>query len=192
MIILQLDKSNDVQVHDDESRQWQLQVCLPVFFYATVLISVGSTYYHWKPNDASLVWDRLPMTLAFVSIFCYMVEEFLPTAGVGQSALLPLLLLGIGSVLYWKYTDDLRLYVLVQFLPLVIIAVLLLCYQPRHGGAVHQTVALVCYAIAKICEERDYEIFHATNQKISGHSLKHVVAGLSSVSVASMLLFVRR
>jgi hypothetical protein len=42
------------------SEEWQLNVCLPIFFLATVAVSVGSTYYHWNPNDATLVWDRLP------------------------------------------------------------------------------------------------------------------------------------
>jgi hypothetical protein len=67
VIQLQLVNRNDVQV--DLIRQWQLELCLPILFYATVLVSIGSTYYHWKPNDQSLVWDRLPMTIAFVSIF---------------------------------------------------------------------------------------------------------------------------
>lgn len=57
---------------------WQLEVCFPILFYSTIAIAVGSTYYHWNPNDSTLVWDRLPMTLAFVSIFCFMLEEYIP------------------------------------------------------------------------------------------------------------------
>ena len=171
----------------DPSRTWQLHVCLPIFFYATVAISVGSTYYHWNPNDTTLVWDRIPMTLAFVSIFCFMLEEY-TTSNDGILLMPKLLVLGVLSVLYWRWTDDLRLYLLVQFLPLLVIAVLLICCQPRHGGVVQQALALVCYALAKVSEEWDYEVFSITNQRISGHSLKHVLAGLASISVASMLV----
>jgi len=175
-------------VDEDPIRTWQLKVCLPIFFSSTVAISAGSTYYHWSPSNNSLVWDRLPMTLAFVSIFCFMLEEYIPTVGIGQSLLHPFLGIGVFSVLYWSWTDDLRLYALVQFLPLVMIAALLACYQSRHGGTVQQTFGLVCYAIAKVCEERDYEIYSWTNRIISGHSLKHVFAGLASISIASMML----
>ena len=43
----------------DEIRSWQLEVCLPIFFYSTIAISFGSSYYHWKPSNQTLVWDRL-------------------------------------------------------------------------------------------------------------------------------------
>jgi len=174
---------------EDPIREWQLKVCLPTFFSSTVVISAGSTYYHWAPSNGSLVWDRLPMTLAFVSVFCFMLEEYMPTVGMGQSLLQPLLGVGVFSVGYWHRYDDLRLYALVQFLPLMAIAALLVCSRPRHGGAMQQTMGLMCYAVAKACEDRDYEIFSWTNKTISGHSLKHVFAGLASVSIASMLHF---
>ena len=151
-------------------------------------ISAGSTYYHWAPTNSSLVWDRLPMTLAFVSIFCFMLEEYVPTAGIGHSLLWPLLGTGVFSVLYWRWTDDLRLYALVQFLPLLIIAALLVCCQPRHSGMSQQAVGLACYALVKASEERDYEIYAWTNRHISGHSLKHVLAGSASISIALMML----
>lgn len=51
------------------------------------------------------------MTLALVSIFGFMLEEYymLPICVcVCQILLTPLLLLGIFSVLYWRWTDDLR------------------------------------------------------------------------------------
>mmetsp|Transcript_24087 Transcript_24087/g.51991 ORF Transcript_24087/g.51991 Transcript_24087/m.51991 type:complete len:309 (+) Transcript_24087:142-1068(+) len=185
LVLLHFDST---EVGLEPAREWQLHVCLPVFFSSTVAISAGSTYYHWNPNDSSLVWDRLPMTLAFVSIFCFMLEEYLPTMGIGQSLMPYLLMLGMCSVLYWRWMDDLRLYALVQFLPLIVIAALLVCCQSRHGGTIQQASALVCYGLAKASEERDYEIFSWTNKRISGHSLKHVLAGLASISIASMLL----
>lgn len=187
VILLHID--NTKEEVEDTNRSWQLNTCLPIMFYSTIAISIGSTYYHCNPHDASLVWDRLPMTLAFVSIFCYMLSEYMPNhEGIGESLLLPLLILGLASVLYWRWTDDLRLYALVQFLPLLIIAGLLILYQPNYGGRAQHAFALICYAVAKLCEDRDYEIFNLTHNRISGHSLKHVLAGIASISIASVLL----
>src|ERR1700687_3976633 len=36
------------------------------FFLGTVLVSIGSGYYHLSPSDKSLVWDRLPMAVTFM------------------------------------------------------------------------------------------------------------------------------
>ncbi len=178
--------STDIEV--ESIRKWQLEVCLPILFSSTVAISAGSAYYHWNPNDSTLVWDRLPMTVAFVSTFCYMLEEYIPDVGIGRSLLAPLLSLGMFSVLYWWWSDDLRLYALIQFLPLVIISGLLVCCQPKHGGEAQHAFAIVSYGLAKVCEEKDYEIFLWTCQRVSGHSLKHVLAGMATLSVASLLL----
>ena len=117
-----------------------------------------------------------------------MVEDYLPHVGIGQTMLVPLLVLGMFSVVYWRLTDDLRLYALVQFLPLIIIAVLLVCYEPRHSGQLQQALALILYALAKVSEDRDYEIFTLTKERISGHSLKHILAGMASISIALMLV----
>ena len=110
VILLHICNNTEEEV-EDTNRSWQLNTCLPIMFYSTIAISIGSTYYHCNPHDASLVWDRLPMTLAFVSIFCYMLSEYLPNhEGMGETLLLPLLILGPASVVYWRWTDDLRLY----------------------------------------------------------------------------------
>lgn len=171
----------------DDIRLWQLEVCLPIFFYSTIAISFGSTYYHWNPSNQTLVWDRLPMTVAFVSIFCYMLEDYLEQ-GIGSSLLSPLIFIGVMSVLYWNWTDDLRLYALVQFLPLVVMTVLVIFCQSRYGGAMQHSLALMLYALAKVCEDRDYKIWRITNKTISGHSLKHILAGMASVMIATLLL----
>ncbi|KAL9191489.1 hypothetical protein ACHAXT_001195 [Thalassiosira profunda] len=183
--LLALKSGGIAETSHDTIREWQVKVCLPTFFAATIAVSAGSSYYHWNPMDATLVWDRLPMTLAFVSIFCYMLEEYLPTSGIGRALMVPLLAIGAFSVLYWRYTDDLRLYALVQFGPLATIAALLTFCEARHGGAFQHALGLLFYALAKVCEDNDYVIFAWTKRRISGHSLKHVLAGLASVSIAT-------
>ena len=199
LVALEMNGNADNSVSDtilDPSEEWQLNVCLPVFFLATVAVSVGSTYYHWNPTDATLVWDRLPMTVAFAAIFCYMLDEYLPNesdvpneTSMGQELLIPLIATGVGSVLYWSWTDDLRLYAVVSIFPMfLMIALVLFCSPPRHGGLFQQVIGLLLYAAAKVCEDRDYEIFRWTGRRISGHSLKHILAGLAPIAIAHMVL----
>ena len=84
------------------------------FFFGVALTSAGSTYYHLTPSNDTLIWDRLPMTVAFVSFFAAVVGERISLkAGIGLLA--PLILIGISSVAYWNLTEmhgrgDLRLY----------------------------------------------------------------------------------
>jgi len=46
-----------------------------VFFAGVALTSAGSAWYHLAPDDARLVWDRLPMTIAFMSLVAAVVSE---------------------------------------------------------------------------------------------------------------------
>lgn len=171
----------------DPTREWQLDCCLPIFFWATAAISAGSTYYHWNPSDRTLVWDRLPMTVAFVSIFCYMLDEYYTSLGLGRTMLPPLLAVGVFSVVHWSRTDDLRLYLLVQFVPLIAMSVMVSLGAPGHGGAAQQGAALLLYGLAKVCEDLDYRIFALSGRVISGHSLKHILAGFAAMVLATMI-----
>src|SRR6185295_11952077 len=39
-----------------------------IVFGGLVLTAFGSAYYHLRPGNARLVWDRLPMTIVFMSL----------------------------------------------------------------------------------------------------------------------------
>ena len=182
-----------------ETDAWQVTVCLPAFFGGTLLTAFGSAYYHWEPSNASLVWDRLPMTVAFASIFSFMLDDYLPPfkgeeggieidAGVGRDILLPLVVLGAASVWYWHWTDDLRPYAVVSIFPMLAMPLLQLVFRPRHTGIAWQSAGLVLYAAAKFCEDRDHQIFLWTGKRISGHSLKHILAGVAPISIACMMV----
>ena len=41
-----------------------------VFFLGVFCVWGGSSYYHWHPDNARLIWDRLPMTVGFYGDFC--------------------------------------------------------------------------------------------------------------------------
>jgi hypothetical protein len=80
-----------------------------VLFAGVAFVSIGSAYYHWHPGSETLVWDRLPMTIGFMGLFVALLGEYV-SERLGESILVPALLLGFSSVLYWDWFDDLRFY----------------------------------------------------------------------------------
>jgi hypothetical protein len=42
-----------------------------LFFVGMLLTALGSAYYHLAPDNEALVWDRLPMTVAFMSLISH-------------------------------------------------------------------------------------------------------------------------
>ena len=151
-----------------------------VFATGAALVAFGSTWYHLAPSNATLVWDRLPMTVGFMALFTLVVRDRL-SESIGRWALGPLLVIGASSALYWYATElqgrgDLRAYYLVQFLPMALIPLLLLT-GPGGGGlrAPWLWATLALYLLAKQAESHDRAIFAATGL-LSGHSLKHLVA----------------
>lgn len=146
-------------------------------FAGSLLIGFGSAYYHLAPVDASLVWDRLPMTAAFMSLFAIIVGEQVG-AGAGARLLGPLVVLGVGSVAYWRISGDLRLYVLVQYAPMVLIPLALLLSASPLRPAWPIWAGLASYALAKALEVLDAHVFKVLGG-IGGHPLKHLVAALA-------------
>ena len=145
-----------------------------VFFLGVFLTGIGSSYYHWNPNDDTLFWDRLPMTLSFAAILALAVAERI-SATAGAIVLWPALVIGVFSLLLWRWTDDLRLYFWVQFFPAIAVIVLFLLYPPKYTGTRYWIAAAALYALAKIFEFTDEPIYSAGNL-LSGHTLKHFAA----------------
>jgi hypothetical protein len=44
-------------------------------FVGLVLTAFGSAYYHLAPDNARLVWDRLPMTIVFMPLVAALIAE---------------------------------------------------------------------------------------------------------------------
>ncbi len=157
------------------------------FFVGVTLTTFGSAYYHLAPDSQRLVWDRLPMGLAFMGLFDAIIAERIGQK-VGQVLLVPLILLGVGSVLYWAWTDDLRPYYLVQFYPVLAIPMMLLLFPPRYTGTVWLFGTMGCYVLAKFSEHPfDAPIYHALGHTVSGHTLKHLLAAAAVYCVLHML-----
>jgi hypothetical protein len=155
-----------------------------VLFVGVVFVGLGSSWYHLAPGNATLVWDRLPMTLAFMAFFAIILGEHIDEK-IARVSLWPLLAAGVASVLYWQRTDDLRPYALVQFLPVLLIPLILLLYPRRDSGPVW--IALGCYVLAKLLELFDARVYAALGGTISGHSLKHVAAAMGMLALLAGL-----
>jgi len=161
-----------------------------IFFLGVALTSVGSSYYHLAPDNERLVWDRLPMTLGFMSIFAAIISERVSLRW-GKLLLVPLLLIGLASVVYWRMSEasgagDLRLYGVVQFYPLIAIPLMLALFPPRYTRGADMVGVLALYGAAKILEALDAMIFSA-GHIVSGHSLKHLAAAAAAYWVLIML-----
>jgi hypothetical protein len=152
-----------------------------VLFAGIFLTGLGSSYYHWNPNDGTLFWDRLPMTLGFVAILCGVIAERID-ATAGRVLLWPLLVLGVFSLLLWRWTDDLRLYAWVQFFPCLALPVLFLLFAPKYIGTFYWIVAAALYALAKLLEHYDVAIY-SFGHGLSGHTLKHFAAGAACFAI---------
>jgi hypothetical protein len=161
-----------------------------IFFVGVGLTALGSSFYHLFPGDDRLVWDRLPMTLAFMSLLAAVIGERTKVE-TGTWMLLPLLAAGAASVVYWNFTQklgrgDLRFYALVQFGGLLAVLLFVLFLSPRYSRSADLLVALGIYVFAKLLESFDQSIFDA-GRMISGHTLKHLAAALGGYWVLRML-----
>ncbi len=156
------------------------------FFLGTALVCFGSGYYHLTPNSATLVWDRLPMTVAFMGLFVALLSEQIDKS-LDRLLLVPALIVGLASVAWWRYADDLRFYYWVQLVPLLVIPALLAIFPPRYTHRAYLLYGLGFYVLAKIAEIFDQAIFGLTSNTISGHSIKHLLAAFGPLFVYLML-----
>ncbi|GAA4236294.1 ceramidase domain-containing protein [Postechiella marina] len=147
-----------------------------VFFYGVIFVSIGSGYYHIHPKDTTLIWDRLPMTIVFMSFVTIIITEFI-SVKIGRLILIPLLLLGVTSVLYWVAYGELKPYVFIQFYPMLAIPVVLLFFKSNYNKVYAYWLLLLAYVMAKFLECFDYQMFEYL-KIISGHSLKHLIAAI--------------
>lgn len=161
-----------------------IKIIYASLFTGIALTAAGSGYYHYQPGDETLVFDRLPMTIVFMGLLAAVLYETIGPR-TGMAALGPLLITGIGSVLWWRYTEkagdgDLRLYILVQYYPMLLIPLLLLLFPLSHSKDSWRPLGLTFawYGLAKLFEAYDCPIFNTIH--IGGHALKHLAAAIAT------------
>ena len=152
------------------------------FFMGLVLTGLGSGYYHLDPSNSTLVGDRMAITVTFMSFFVLIFGESISTR-TASILLVPLVFLGLTSVVYWHITEklgtgDLRFYALVQFLPILLIPLMLFLYGSCLSGRRWVLAIILVYGAAKIAEMFDQQIYELIG--FSGHSLKHLIAAFGA------------
>lgn len=154
------------------TRYWR-EPTTAALFTGILLTGFGSSYYHLSPDSSTLFWDRLPMTIGFMALLAGALgERFGKSAGFLALALL--LVLGLASLIWWRWTGDLRAYVFVQFYPCLVLPILYWWF-PVMTGASYLIVAVALYGVSKALEYFDEAIF-AAGGILSGHTLKHLAA----------------
>lgn len=162
-----------------------------LLFIGMLLTGFGSAYYHYNPNNQTLVWDRLPMTLVFSSFFAELYAQYFNY----KHALciwLFTICVGIVSIAYWYDTEkmahgDLRLYAIVQFLPMLLISIMCIgSYNKNKIIHLPLLATFVCYLAAKMFEHFDHTIFAQTHL-IGGHFMKHVCASFATGCIVWMI-----
>ena len=150
-----------------------------LFFTGLVCTAAASCWYHLQPDDAGLGVDRLGMAVAFASLLGLAVSGSVShRAGVAMAA--AVLLLGSSSIWLWLVSGNVLPWLVIQFGGMALV-VLVALIKPRPGAlAVRWGLVVVVYAIAKLLELGDHEIFTLTGEVVSGHSLKHMVASLAA------------
>jgi hypothetical protein len=156
-----------------------------VFFAGLVLTSVGSAYYHLAPDNARLVWDRLPITTTLAGLLLSQVGDRIDVRAA-NALLVPAVVLGAASAWYWYATDNVVPYLVAQGYAAIATLVIALAFPSRytHGTAIYW--AFVWFVLAKILESFDGAIFRAIHV-VSGHTLKHLAAAAAGFAVCVML-----
>ncbi len=161
------------------------RVAYTATFAALALTAFGSAWFHLHPNNATLVWDRLPMALVFMSLLAATLAE--RTTLRAHWPLPVLCTIGVGTVLYWAVTDNLVPYLLAQAGTIGMILLMTLLLPTAFTGRWLLYVAAVSYGMAFLCERFDKAIFTVLDGVISGHTIKHVLAALAFVWIGLML-----
>ena len=160
------------------------------FFLGVFLTAFGSGYYHLHPSNATLLWDRLPMTMAFMGIITALFAERV-SVKAGLVALAPILIFGVTSPIQWYLSElrgqgDLRFYAAVQAFAVLALPLFLILFQARYTRTSDLAIVAAFYVLAKLFETFDRQIYSA-GHIVSGHTLKHVAASLSGFWILRML-----
>jgi hypothetical protein len=157
-----------------------------LFLIGLFLTAFGSGLYHLAPDNARLIWDRLPIALACAGLLVGVRGDTQP----GLKTELEAIILGffaVASVAWWVYTDrsgadDLRPYLLLQGLPLVLIPLWQAIYRAPRADRIAFAAAMGLYVLAKLAEVLDHEIANMFGF-VSGHTLKHLIATMATAAV---------
>lgn len=154
-----------------------------LFFIGLIATAFCSSGYHLEPHDAGLCIDRVGMSLAFAGLLGLAAADRIGArAGVALVAVA-----APATALVAWLGGNMTPWAVLQGGGLVLLAALALRRpQPRAlGFSIIGVIAF--YAVAKALELADAPFFALTQQFISGHSAKHLMAALAAWPVVRAL-----
>jgi hypothetical protein len=162
-----------------------------MFFVGVLLTAAGSFYYHLAPDNETLFWDRLPMTIAFMALVCSQIVDRV-NLRAGLALLVPMLLLGAATVIYWRATEragagNVVPYGILQGYSMLMLLLMAALTPSRYTRGNDLYWVFGWYALSKVLETFDAEVL-GIGHVVSGHTLKHLVAAFAGVTVCLMLI----
>lgn len=158
------------QVHIDTGRA--------LFFFGLATTGLGSMWYHLTPDNASLIWDRLPMAWTFAGVLGVAFTSMTRRAWNLRETFYAMVVASL-TVFWWVKTGSLWPYVLLQFGGMAVLAGCLLFGKLKP--AKRWIGLLATYAIAKALESGDIFLWELLSHTVSGHTLKHLVCALAGL-----------
>tara|TARA_B100001123_G_scaffold444251_1_gene592571 strand:- start:1775 stop:2422 length:648 start_codon:yes stop_codon:yes gene_type:complete len=141
------------------------------------LLAITSGYYHLNPSDKTVFWDIMSIATGSMIVLLIIINT------TTEYNLL-LYIFAVFSIIYWKYTGDLRLYLLIYIgVPFYIIAK----YYKNNNLRVYLFIMIFCNILVWLTEFNDHYIYKITNNLVSGHTLKHIFAGIGIFYVIKIL-----
>ena len=163
-----------------------------LFLIGLFLTAFGSAFFHLAPGNGRLTWDMLPIALAGAGLLVGVRGDTRPgsEANPGSKTYIEaivLALFAVASVAWWVMTDrhgagDLRPYLLLQVLPLILIPLWQAIYRAPRAERIAFSAAMGLYVLAKIAEVLDHQIAD-TLGFVSGHTLKHLIATAATAAI---------
>lgn len=160
--------------------------CAWMFFAGLILTALGSAFYHLQPDDLRLAADRAGMAVAFSGLVGLAVSERV-SARAGWPAAWFTLAGGLLAAGICHVTGNALPWALVQFGGMALVLGLALARPVAGAIGLRLGGVLFFYALAKLFELGDQTIYDATQQMLSGHSLKHLAAALAALPVLHAL-----
>jgi hypothetical protein len=162
-----------------------------VFFVGVLTTAAGSAYYHLAPDNETLFWDRLPMTVAFMALVASQIVDRI-NVRAGLALLIPMLIVGAASVVYWRVTEEaghgnVMPYGILQGYS-VVIMLLMATLPSRYTRGSDLYWVFAWYVLSKFLETFDPQVMALVGQAVSGHTLKHLAAAVAPGVVCAMLL----
>ncbi|KAL5559433.1 hypothetical protein UlMin_035644 [Ulmus minor] len=158
-------------------------------FYAGIAgVAFGSAYYHLKPCDDRVMWDSLPMMIAYSSLFSSFVVERVGLK-IGWTCLFGLLFAAFLCTAYERAYNDLKLCMMFEFIPFVAIPAVAFMFRPKYTHSRYWLWATGLYLLAKFEAVADRKIYNANHYVVSGHSLSHLCLAIVPVLLSIMLMY---